>query len=186
MIRLIKVMVIVLLIAFLNESFLERREKKVEVIKILGTEKVPDYYAENIEIRQFDTQGKLQSLITAKLLSHYSDEGQANLEYPSLILATNEGGQTGVKSVAGAIFDMSHNMSLTDDVQLIAVDENEQQKLLLNTSQLNYTAVEHRLWTNKKIKANSIRSKFSATGFQMDLKSDQLSFDNNVQIHYSL
>lgn len=185
MIRAFNLLVIILLIWFLIDSLQDRPSKVVTATEILGTERTPNYYSENLELRQFNKSGELQSLIKTSLLSHYSDQQHASLEAPELVLFGAEGEITKVTSVSGTIDDQSRNLQLTENVELRVLDNNNQQKINIKTSQLNYQAAEQTLWTDSKITADSAQGKFNADGLKMDVKSEQLALDQRVKIVYS-
>jgi len=192
--RIIKIAMAVLLIALLNYSFQQRGEREIKVTEILGTETVPDYYAQGIEIRQFDKFGKLKSLIKTQKLSHFPNQQQASLERPMLMLNSSLGGMVSVAAQVGSIFDLNQNIELKDGVTLSATDEQDLEKFTLITESMNYTPEQNKLWTENKISARSILANTSveestfatyrATGFQMDLKLQQLKFNNDVEVHY--
>lgn len=187
--RFTKISSIILLIAFLNYSFQQRDERQIEVTEILGTQTVPDYYAEEIEIRQFGQYGQLKSVIQTKKLSHFPNQQQANLEQPMLTITSAIGGTVSVKANSGSIFDVSQNINLEDGVKLSSIGENKSEKFSLNTESMKYTPNTNILWTDETVNAESLFdtslfATYSATGFKMDLAKQQLNFNKNVVIHY--
>jgi len=192
--RFIKITLSVLLIALLNYSFQQRGEREIEVTELLGTQTVPDYYAQGIEIRQFDHTGKLKSMIKTQKLSHFPNQHQARLERPMLTLNSPLGGMVSVSAHTGAIFDSNQDIELNQGVTLSASDEQDLEKFSLITQSMNYKPQQSKLWTDHTISARSILARTSvesssfatyhATGFQMDLNQEQITFNQDVEIHY--
>jgi len=190
MIRLLNLLVIIFLIWFLNGSFQKRQVKVIGAKEILGTEKTPDYYSENLQLRQFNEQGKLQSLIKTQRLTHFPDQHYTEVTTPELVLyGEQEGIADGIRrvtSTTGEISDASRDLKLIDDVLLVVSDKNNQQKMKITTSQLLYKVAQQQLWTERQITAQSSHSNFTATGLQFDVKTDQIVLDKEVNIHYDL
>ena len=153
MIRLLNITIVLLLIWFLNDSFLERREPSAPVNEILGTDKTPDYYSENLSIRQYDEQGELQSMIKTKKLSHYLEQQFIELDAPELLLYGLEGSKRAVTASTGTIDTVSHNLSLNDNVLLQISGNSQLQNMLVTTSAIQYTVSEKTLWTNTEVVA---------------------------------
>ena len=186
MIRILNVAIVVLLIWLLNDSFKERREPITAVNAALETDKTPDYYSENLTIRQYDDTGKLQSKIKTQKLSHYVDQQFIALETPELLLYGVEGNKRTVTATSGSIDTVSHNLTLIDNIILEITDKTDAQKMLITTSSIQYTVAENFLWTDKDVFAEFSGGTFKSEGFQMNLETDNLLLNNNAMIHYDL
>jgi len=173
-----------LLIWLLNDSFQDKEKPSLNVTEVVGTELKPDYYAENLQLREFNEQGELQSSIKTNLLSHYAEYQQANLESPEITMYSVDGDIWRMNSKSGTIQDDTRNLSLLNNVILKVSDSDEQQKMLLQTMELHFDVSEQSLWTDSSISAESGNSDFAATGLHMALKTEQLQLKEKVKIHY--
>lgn len=186
MIRLLNIAIVLLLIWFLNDSFKERAEPIAPINELLGTDKTPDYYSENLSIRQYDDSGKLESMIKTEKLSHYVDQQFIALKTPELFLYGIEGFRRAVTAASGSIDTVSHNLILTDNILLQITDKTDTQQMLITTTALQYTVTENILWTDKAVSAEFIGGTFKSEGFQMNLETDHLLLNHNARIHYEL
>lgn len=173
-----------MLVWLLNDSFQDKEKPSISVTEIVGTELKPDYYAENLQLREFNELGELQSSIKTNLLSHYVEQQQANLESPEIVMYSVDGDTWDINSRSGTIQDDTRNLRLQNDVTLKVSDSNEQQKMLLQTVEINFDVAEQSLWTDSPISAESGKSNFDAIGLHMDLKTEQFVLKEKVKFHY--
>ena len=103
MIRAFNLGLVLFLIWFLNVSFQEKQLNNISANEILGTEDTPDFYSEDLQIRQYNDQGKLESYITTKRLSHYVDKQYAILDAPQLMLYGKDGSVKNISSTYGEL-----------------------------------------------------------------------------------
>ena len=186
MIRSFTIIIVLFLAWFLNHSFQERSIKNIQVNEILGTEKTPDYYSENLQLRVYNEQGKLHSVIKTDRLSHYADQRQAVIKSPELVLNGVEGNIWRVKSLSGSINDASRNIALKNNVLLSVSGADQKQKIEIITSDLHYDVLDRSLWTDSPISAESSQGNFVADGLRLDLTTEQLLLKAKVKIHYDL
>jgi len=186
MIRTVSLLFLIALIWLLNNSFKEIEVEKLQVAELLGVEEAPDYYSENLQLREYNEQGELQSLIETTRLSHYSDQQQVHLESPKLVMYGIEGDTWQVTSASGEIHDNSRNLTLFDNVKIKVTDNNKQQKVLIKTSQLHYDVSRQSLWTKSKVSAESPLGNFHSTGLHMNLKTEELELKEKVEIFYDI
>lgn len=183
--RLINLLAVLFLIWLLNISFQERPEPIIPPTEILGTERTPDFYAENLMMRRYTGQGELQSLLKTKRLTHYPDQDYASLLSPELTLFSAKETIESISANAGSIQDTSRDLLLTEEVRLIIQDKG-QQIFTLETSIMHYDVAGQLLWTQAPVVANSQQGHFSADGLQMQLQDNQLLLEDNVRLHYDL
>lgn len=176
----------VLLAWFLNEILKTDETSTIVVTDILSTEKTPDYFSENIQIKQFNGQGKLQSLIEAERLTHFPDEDFAQLFAPKLVLYRHNSDVTTIKALSGKIDDKSGDLTMSGKVLLSTLDNYQHQKLLIKTSSLHYNVVEQLIWSDETISAKLTLSRLSAKGFRFDLQKELLILEEKVNIYYDL
>lgn len=179
-------LLVLFLIWLLNDSFEDRQVKQLQATDILGTKETPDYYSENLQIREFNDKGELKSLIESKKFSHYSGQLQALLESPKLVVYSIEGDVWKITSSAGEISDANRNLTLIDDVSLSISASDNKQIVTITTSELHYNVAEQSLWTEQKISGKTLGGTFTSNGLHMDLETEQLILKNKVRIHYDL
>ncbi len=183
-IRVFTFIVACLLIWLLNDSFQGKEKPSIDVTETLDIELKPDYYVENLQLREFNEQGKLQSSIKTNLLSHYVEQQQANLESPEIVMYSVDGDIWKMNSSSGTIQDDTRNLSLLNNVIFKVSDNSKQRKMLLQTETLHFDVVEQSLWTDSPIFAESGSSDFDAIGLQMNLKTEHLQLKEKVKIYY--
>ncbi|PCJ46132.1 MAG: LPS export ABC transporter periplasmic protein LptC [Gammaproteobacteria bacterium] len=184
MIRAFNLGLVLFLIWFLNVSFQEKQLNNISANEILGTEDTPDFYSEDLQIRQYNDQGKLESYITTKRLSHYVDKQYAILDAPQLMLYGKDGSVKNISSTYGELNDRSRDLKLSDSVVLIVSDKDNNQTLKVVTAELSYSDSEQRIWSDSKVKGDSEQGTFNSNKLQMDTKSEQLTLKDKVQIYY--
>ncbi|RLA02402.1 MAG: LPS export ABC transporter periplasmic protein LptC [Gammaproteobacteria bacterium] len=186
MIKFAYLLIIGLLIWFLNYSLREQPVKELVVSQVLGTEQAPDYYSENLQMRQFNKQGKLQSLIKTKRFSHYADQQFASLLEPEITLYQMDGNRNHITSQLGEIEDSSRDLTLTEKVQIVVSDNQNKQQMVINTSDLHYGVAEQILWTDSPVTAELLYGSFVSLGLQMDINTQQMMLKDKVKVHYDL
>jgi len=180
------IILVLFLIWFLNHSYENGQIKNIQVTEILGTETAPDYYSENMQLREYNKQGELISQVDTKRFSHYVEQRQAVLESPKLVIYGISGNIWEVTALTGSIADSNHNFMLEKNVNLSISDNVQQQKIMISTTDLHYNVANQTLWTDSEIIAESRLGSFMASGLEMDLNSEQLLLKQKVRIHYDL
>jgi len=186
MIRSLIFVLIMIFVWLLNNSVQEAPNENIQVTKILGTEEVPDYYSETLQLQQFNEHGDLQSIIKTARLMHYPDQQQALLESPELVMYGRDGDVWKVTSATGKIADNSRDLTLNNDVLLRMFNKENQQKIIIKTADMHYNAIEQVLWTDNEIIAETDNGNFVSTGLQILLKTEQILLMDKVKIHYEL
>ena len=180
------ILLVIFLIWFLNHSFQERQVKSIEVTEILGNEKKPDYYSENLQLRVYNDDGELHSLVKTERLTHFDDERESLVKSPQLVLYGIEGDIWEVASSSGTINDISRNLTLKNNVILRVSDKDNQQKLSIKMTDLHYNIDKQILWTDNQIFADSTQGNFVSKGLQIDLTNEQLQLKEKVKLYYDL
>ncbi len=156
------------------------------VTSILGIDDVPDYYSEGLQLRQFNENGKLQSLIKTTRLLHYPDQQEALLQSPELLMFGVAGDIWKVTSSEGKVSDSSRNFTLYKDVILSLLNKDMQQKVIIKTTELHYNVSDQTLWTDAEVEARSANGNFVSRGLQINIKSEQIILKDKVRMHYDI
>ncbi len=177
--------ILVILLAWIvNSNYQEVITNDNQLIKILGTKDVPDYYSETLKLQQFNEQGALESVINTARFIHYPDQQRALLDSPEIVMYGAEGNTWEVSSATGSIADDNSYLMLTDDVKLRLLNKAKQQKVIIKTETLNYDISEQILWTNSAVFAETKQGTFNGKGLKILVQTKQLFLKEKVRIHY--
>ncbi|MCP4412850.1 MAG: LPS export ABC transporter periplasmic protein LptC [Gammaproteobacteria bacterium] len=177
-------LLVIFLAWFVISNYQEVINNDNQLIEILGTTDVPDYYSETLKLQQFNEQGALGSVINTARLIHYPGQQRALLESPEIVMYGIEGDTWEISSVTGSIADDNSYVILTDDVLLRLLNNAKQQTAMIKTDKLNYNVSEQILWTDSDIFAETEQGTFNAKGLKILISTEHIFLKEKVRIHY--
>lgn len=176
-----------LLVAILVRNYVEAPDTLVLDEPLTMQDMRADYYLEDFTTRRFDADGRLEYRLTGDTLSHYPDDGRAEIEQPRLTMRQPEAVWT-MRAGSGRLTRRPDVVTLLDDVFLERASLIDEQAgpLRLSTSDLSVELASRDVRTSQPVRIEAPGLQLEAIGLQSSMAAGKLELLSNVTGRYDV
>jgi len=142
----------------------------------------PDFTAQKMTLKRFDSEGYLSSLVKADKMEYYNDN-ITTFSKPSYIIYPQKGDPRWKIDANEGIFDQANQVILTDNVIISAIDPREALQKIY-TSYLKIDLASMQVTSDKVIKIEGKQYNATGVGLKADLTLRQFELIKDIQATY--
>lgn len=143
----------------------------------------PDYAAENIVIRRYDSSGQSTMKLEAAQVAHYSDAALTTLTSPRFSRQSSASPNWQGQAAHG-VLKGKDQLSLSDDVVITAQSAHNQPPTTVETTFLAVDLATDQAATEAPVTIHHPQVTMTGVGLNADLKSERIVIENQVRAIY--
>lgn len=143
----------------------------------------PDFIADDMTLRQHNSQGNLSSQVHAQHMAHYDENNVTEFTKPSYIIYPEDGDPRWKISADIGIFNQRDHVVLKNNVIINAIDPNESVKSI-TTSRLELDLNTMKVSSNDVIKIIGEQYSITGVGLKADLNQQKIELIKDIQAVY--
>ncbi len=150
-----------------------------------GRAQIQDYFVYQLELRQFDEQGRLSHSLQAQQLRHYLESGITRLEQPEYMLYADKQPSLRINAAKGALSRDQSLLQLQGETILHWEGDETQPPMRILTSDLDVQPQREYAETAAAVTVTSAENWIESVGMQAWLKSPgRIRFLAQTRAHY--
>ncbi|WP_457668386.1 LPS export ABC transporter periplasmic protein LptC [Thiolapillus sp.] len=147
--------------------------------------RVQDYFVHGLELKLFDTQGKLSHVLDASRLSHYQASGITRLQQPGYLLYEDKQPAWTIRAENGQVSKDQSLLQLLGKTDIHWQGDEQRPPMHLLTSNLNIHPQQEYAETAAPVTVTSGENWIESTGMQAWLKTPgKIRFLAQTRAHY--
>ena len=143
----------------------------------------PDFVADDMTLRQYNSKGDLASQVHAKHMAHFDETKITEFTKPSYVIYPEGGAPKWKISADIGIFNQRDHVVLENNVIISAIDPNENVKSI-TTSRLELDLSTMTVSSDRAIKIIGEQYYITGVGLKADLNQQQIELIKDIQAVY--
>jgi len=143
-----------------------------------------DYYLEDFQVKNMDRQGNLRDQVSAKKMTHYSDNDTADLVQPEFVFYQAAGEQWSITAQSGEIVGQGDIVRFSGAVRLTRESQSDQPRLVVNADDMEFRVNEQLAQTDHSVEIIYDGGVARAVGLRVDVANRYVRLLSNVRGRY--
>lgn len=168
---------IVLLAAVLATSYWYAQTLRAGAVAATGRVGAVDFFAEDIALTGFDSQGRPHYRLFADRMTHFVNSDDVDLDHPRLLSLRLDQPQVQATALRAHAINNAQTVQMRGDVVITRAAAPGRDAMKMQTEELWSIPDEDRFWTDEPVRLESGRSVMTARGMDFD------NIARRVQLH---